>query len=241
MQIHLSIKIALPEDYEDFPDKEYTSVYLLDASYFFGETGSLDYLIERREGMAKIVQNRIQDEKIPPVILIGIGYTEEQRMELTTRDVVEFYEFFTDELIPQIESECRVGKSGKDRILYGYSASAHFSTFALMQDVYTGVETFNKFISISGVYESYRPAVKLEEKIFQELDQHAFSGKTLFIVVGASDPKQDLLRAHRAFTKKLRGREYVDLRLNSKEFSGKGHYDIPELAFEQGLIWAFDE
>ncbi len=115
--------------------------------------------------------------KIPPCILIGIGYTEEQRMKFTIEDVTNSHEFFTDELIPEIEAKYRVSKSGKDKVLFGYSGSAHFSTYALLYDVYTGAETFNKFISISGIYDSSLETYKLEEKIFRELAANAFSGR----------------------------------------------------------------
>ena len=239
---HLSIKISLPQEYEDYPNKEYTSIYLLDANYFFDESpGTLDDFLERGTGMTNIVQTLTDNGDIPPSILIGIGYSEEQRNTFTMNQTANFYAFFINELIPEIESRCRVSKSGTDRILFGYSGSAHFSTFALMQDTYTGVETFNKFISISGVYDSYQKAVQLEETIFQELDATAFSGKTLFIAIGADDPKTQLLNAHRAFTEKLIGRDYADFNLYSTEFEGKGHYDIPEFAFSEGLIWAFSD
>ncbi|MCP4421850.1 MAG: alpha/beta fold hydrolase [Chloroflexi bacterium] len=238
----LLIRIALPNEYENYPDKEYNTIYLLDANYFFDESpGILDYLLERGEGMTKIVQTLTENGAIPPSILIGIGYTEEQRNIFTTNQAENFYSFFTDELIPEIESKCRVSKSGQDRTLFGYSGSAHFSTFALMQDVYTGVETFSKFISISGVYDSYQKAVQLEETIFQELDAPAFSGKTLFIAVGADDPKTALLTAHREFTEILVGRDYANFNLYSTELAGKGHYDIHEFAFSEGLTWVFFE
>ncbi len=242
LQDSVYIEIALPEEYDEFLNKEYTSIYLLDANYFFDEApGTLDEYLVRGEGMTKIVQSLTEKGKIPPSILIGIDYTEEQRMKFTIEDVVNFYAFFTDELIPEIESKFRVGKSGKDRVLFGYSGSAHFSTYALLHDVYTGAETFTKFISISGVYDSSLETYKLEEKIFRELETNAFAGRSLFIAIGEDDPKVELLNAHRAFTEKLTSRGYTDFKLTSTEFSEKGHYDIPEFAFSEGLIWLFSE
>ena len=191
--------------------------------------------------MSNIVQTLTKSGDIPPAVLIGIGYTEEQRTDLTINGVPSFYEFFTEELIPQIEEKCNVSASSKDRVLFGYSASAHFSTYVLMNDIYTGVETFNKFISISGVYDSFKKATKLEEKIFQELGENAFSGKSLFIAVGEEDANAALLKSHRSFTEKLVGRSYPDFRLKSLEYAGKGHYDIPEFAFSEGLTWIFSE
>ncbi len=242
VQDNISIEIALPDAYAAFPDKEYTSIYLLDADYFFDDAaGTLDYLLERGEGMTKIVQTLTEQEKIPPSVLIGIRYSEIQRTQLTMYEAENFYAFFTDELIPEIEAKCNVSKSGKDRVLFGYSSSAHFSTYALMYDVYTGVETFNKFISISGVYGSTLEPYKLEEKIFQELGADAFSGRSLFIAVGASDANTELLKNHKVFAEKLTGRGYAEFHLSSRVFPGRGHYDVPEYAFSKGLIWVFSE
>lgn len=242
LQDTISIEIALPEEYAEFPNKEFASIYLLDANYFFDEApGTLDEYLERGDGMTNIVQSLTANGKIPPSILVGIGYTEEQRMKFAFDDVANFHEFFSDELIPEIESKFRVSKTGKDRILFGYSGSAHFSTYALLYEVYKSVEIFNKFISISGVYDRSLDAYKLEEKIYQELDVNTFSGKSMYIAIGANDPKIDLLNAHRSFTEKLTSRGYADFKLVSIEFSGKGHYDIPEYAFSEGLIWLFSE
>jgi enterochelin esterase-like enzyme len=242
LQDSISVEIALPEGYDDCPNKEYTSIYLLDANYFFDEApGTLDDFLERGEGMTRIVQSLAQSGRIPPSVLIGIGYTEAQRSKYTIDDVASFYAFFADELIPGIESRYRVSRSGEDRVLFGYSGSAHFSTYALLFDVYTGAETFAKVISISGVYDSSLEAYRLEERIFQELDAHAFSGRSLFVAVGADDPKLELLNAHRSFVERLTSRGYTDFRLISTEFPGKGHYDIPEFAFSEGLISLFSE
>jgi len=239
----LTIQIALPAGYEESPDVEYDSIYLLDANYFFTATGTLDYLMTvRGAGMAQIVQDLIRDEKIPPSILIGIGYTEAQRSRFTMGSKVEaFYEFFTDELIPEIESRFRVSTSAQDRLLFGYSGSAQFSTYVLIHEASTETETFNKFISISGVYDRYQVLYRPAEAIFQGSDTDVFAGKSLFIAVGTDDPKTQLVNAHRAFTEELASREYADFRLYHTEFEGKGHYDLPEFAFAEAMIWMFGE
>lgn len=240
LQESLSIEVALPETYDELPQQEYSSIYLLDANYFFDDApGTLDEYLDRGEGMVNIVQSLTKTGNIPPCILIGIDYTEDQRMKFTVDEVSNFYRFFTDELIPAIESRYRVRRRGKDRVLFGYSGSAHFSTYALLYDVYTGAETFNKFISISGIYDRSLETYQLEERIFRELDSNAFSGRYLFVAVGADDPKVELYNAHREFTEKLTGRGYSGFNLTSIEFAGKGHYDIPEFAFSEGLIWLF--
>ena len=242
LQDTISVEIALPDGYDESPNKAYTSIYLLDANYFFDdEPGILDGYLIRGEGMTKIVRSLAANGKIPSSILIGIGYTEDQRSKFTLEDVTGFYKFFVDELIPEIESKYRVSKSGKDRVLFGYSGSAHFSTYAFLNDVYTGVETFNKVISVSGVYFDSLEVYNLEEKVFRKIGNGSFSRKSLFIAVGAEDPKVELLNAHRAFSKKLSDRGYAGFNLFCKELPGKGHYDIPEFAFSEGLTCLFAE
>jgi enterochelin esterase-like enzyme len=186
--------------------------------------------------MTKIVQDLTRGGKISPSILIGIGYSEEQRSRLTLDAPAAFYAYFRQELIPQIESKFRVGRSGRDRLLFGYSGSAHFSTYTLFADVCAGVETFNKIISISGVYSTELEAARIEEKLFTEQGACSFAGRSLFIAVGSDDPKDWLLDAHRMFTQRLANRGYTEFNLIITEFPGKGHYDIPEFGFREGLL-----
>ncbi len=233
----LEVKIALPESYNDLPQQKYSSIYLLDASYFFDDDpGTLDEYLVRGEGMTNIVHDLIKERKIPPSILIGIDYSEEQRMKYCLEEAPSFYRFFTEELIPVMESKFRVSKQAKDRVLFGYSGSGHFSTYALLNDVYAGAETFGRFISISGVYDPSLPACQLEETIFTEMGENAFKDRNLYMALGADDPKEELANAHREFAKKLTGRGYSRFNLKSVEFPGKGHYDIPEFGFREGLI-----
>lgn len=236
----LTIEIALPVGYENNIDKEYNTIYLLDANYFFDEfEGSLDFLLKRGEGMTNIVKRLTESGDIPPSILIGIGYTEQQRSLFTMNEVSNFYDFLSKELIPYIESRLRASKSINDRLLFGYSGSAHFSTYVLLQDANKKQQTFNKFISISGVYKERTKVYNLEEKLSSDNNQNVFAGKRLFMGIGDRDPKKELLNAHRIFTKKLVNRGYSNFRLFNTEFTGRGHYDIPEIGFEEGLKWMF--
>jgi enterochelin esterase-like enzyme len=240
LEAELTIEIALPNSQSARDEGNLNSIYLLDANYFFDDKeGTLDFLLERGPGMTHIVQSLMDEKKIPASVLIGIDYSENQRIQFTSLNVDDFYQFFTDELIPQIESRCPVNQSSFDRLLFGYSGSAHFSTYALLKDVILGVETFNKVISISGVYEPTSSAFQLEEALGESASTQGFGGKSMFIAIGSQDPKSELLNDHRIFAEKLVDRNYNNFRLLSKEFEGKGHYDIPEIAFEEALIWIY--
>ena len=238
----LSIEVILPQGYGENPNKMYNSMYVLDAHYFFdADEGTLDFLLERGEGMTNIVKKLTDSKDIPPTILIGIGYTERQRHSFTMGKVDAFHAFFREDLIPRIESEFRASKKPYDRLLFGYSASAHFSTYVLLNDARYKTDTFGKFISISGVYGTKTETYKLEEDLAKAEDTELLSGKSLFIGIGGLDAKLALLKAHREFVKKLVDRKYKGVNLRSTEFQNHGHYDVPEFAFEEGLKWIFRE
>ncbi|MBI9050853.1 MAG: hypothetical protein JEZ00_15640 [Anaerolineaceae bacterium] len=240
LQENITLKISLPDEYKETQVSTYTSIYLLDANYFFDDApGLLDDYLVRGPGMCNIVHQLTSEGKIPCSVLIGIGYTEEQRDQFTRTRPEQFLKFFKEELIPLVESKFSVGKSAMDRVLFGYSSSAHFSTFALMDNVYHGNQTFSKYISISGVYYEELEAYKLEEKINQQRASSSFSGKSLYMAIGSVDDKTRLVEHHSTFINKLQYRNYKNFNWVSEIYEGKGHYDIPEVAFAKGLTWLF--
>jgi enterochelin esterase-like enzyme len=240
LQDTLTIKIALPEGYDPTTDQRYTSIYIQDANYFFDDApGLLDEYLVRGEGMTKIVRSLEEEGKIPQAVLIGIGYSEEQRDRFTRENANQFYDFFKEDLIPLIESKYKVSLSGQDRVLFGYSSSGHFSTYVLFSDVSNNQMTFSKFISIAGVYYPELAVYSLEEKLFQEKGVINLFGRSLYLVIGSNDSKTRLLNEHRNFTNRLVGRGFANFNLIHEEFPEKGHYDIPEDAFKAGLIRLF--
>ena len=237
LQSSLNIKIAVPNLAIPL-----TSIYLLDANYFFDDSpGYLDDLLVRGPGMLSIVQVLTTEKKIPPSILIGIGYTEEQRDPYTRDHADLFYMFIKDELIPYIEDHYPVSKHGKDRVLFGYSSSGHFSMYALMDDVLNYQTTFGKFISIAGVYYPWLLAYQIEEKINEENQAFSFAGKKLYMAIGSNDEKERLRKHYHPFVKKLKERNYQNFHWINEIYDGYSHYDIPEIAFQNGLIWLFSE
>jgi enterochelin esterase-like enzyme len=242
----LTIEVALPDGYEDSSTEEYSSIYLLDANYFFDEQpGTLDFFLERGGGMTNMLRTLIESGDIPPSILIGIGYTEDQRMELAMNKPIQFYSFLKDELIPEVESRCKVSSSADDRVLVGYSASARLSTYALLRDILTERQTFMRVISISGLYDN--KVMALEEDVFQQFGADAFAGRHFYLAVGDQDSTIYLSRgsqplvlldAHRAFTAMLESRGYKG-KIKFEELPDKGHYNIPEFIFPVAINWVF--
>jgi enterochelin esterase-like enzyme len=239
LELDLTIKISLPKNYFATTEQNINSIYLLDAAYFFDESeGTLDYILERGAGMANNVHSLIEDEKIPPSVLIGMSYSEEIRMTLTVEKVDAFYKFLAEELIPQIEEKCQVIKTASSRTLFGYSASAHLSTYILMNDVAQQQNTFNNFISIAGVYRSDLPADQLTKELLAQDGAIDFGGRKVFMAIGEKDGPH-MFRDYRDFVAILDSAEIENLEFISKEYAGLGHYNIPEFGFFMGLTWVF--
>jgi enterochelin esterase-like enzyme len=233
----LNIKIAYPVQ-----QTALTCIYLLDANYFFDDSpGLLDEFLKRGPGMLHTVQTLMAQQAIPPSMLIGIGYTEEQRNPFTRDNADLFYNFFKQEFIPYIESHYPVSKIGSDRVIFGYSSSAHFSMYTLMDDVYRHQMNFGKFISIAGVYYPWLLAYQSEEKISQDRASFSFDGRKLYMAIGSEDEKDQLRKHFHPFVAKLQERHYEDFQWTNEIYDGYSHYYIPEDAFRNGLIWLFSD
>ena len=242
LRTSFQIKIALPLNYND--SLNFNSIYLLDANYFFTESGTLDYLIERKEGMSNITSELIKHNNIPSSVLIGIGYSEGVRMQVTLEKSAQFYSLVKDKLIPEVENRCKVSKSVNDRTLYGYSASAHFSTYSLMRDAYDGNHTFANYISISGVYTDslITPGGGLAnetlQKIIAEKGSDVFANMNFYMAVGSDD---GFYTDNIVFMNNIIDMNYQNFNFNNTIYEDYYHYDIPEIAYQQGMIWLFQD
>lgn len=235
----IAIKIALPVDYDN--SQNLPSIYLLDANYFFSESGTLDHLLDRRDGMTAITSRLMTNQDIPSSILIGIGYSENQRNKFMIDDVESFYGFLKNQLIQEVEARCKVSKSPRDRVLYGYSGSAHFTSYALVKDVNDGIHTFDNFISVAAAYfqiigsGSNKVYGQLDE-IFQNKGVDAFSNRSLYLAVGTDD---GLYNESLNFANTLQNQSYQHFNFKYEEYEGFTHSNIPELAYENGMKWIY--
>jgi predicted alpha/beta superfamily hydrolase len=137
------ISVALPRSYASHPEKYYPTIYLTDATVFFGM-------------VVDITRVTTLCGQFPETIVVGIGYPVDEPLDealqqwerlrgrdLTpavemppeasqndqTGDAAEFLSFIQTELIPTIEREYRADPA--NRVLAGYSLGGLFALYAL--------------------------------------------------------------------------------------------------------------
>ncbi len=137
------ISVALPRSYASHPEKYYPTIYLTDATVFFGM-------------VVDITRVMPLCGEFPETIVVGIGYPVDEPFDealqqwehLRTRDLTpfveietvfgpnaqtggaaEFLSFIQTDLIPTIEREYRADPAS--RVLAGYSLGGLFVLYAL--------------------------------------------------------------------------------------------------------------
>ncbi|MHA2251310.1 MAG: alpha/beta hydrolase [Candidatus Kariarchaeaceae archaeon] len=240
------ISIGLPSDYEENSATGYHAIYLLDAMYHFDESHELS--MATNGGVFEIVQRFTKEEKLPKSILIGIGYPPDlQHRERYVHNNARFFrDFFRTELIPYIESNYNVISDPTGRTLLGHSGGAHFAVFSIMADRRANETTFSQYVAVAGAYHSSNLSYKEEERLFNEIGIDGLKNISLYLTIGTEDEiilyipsEPSLLQAHRDFVAKLQSRGYTDLTLECTEHEGYRHYDVVEVAYEDGLEWIF--
>ena len=137
------ISVALPRSYASHPEQYYPTIYLTDATVFFGM-------------VVDITRTMPLCGQFPETIVVGIGYPVDEPLDealtqwgnLRARDLLpvvegsaeasqsdptggaaEFLSFIQTELIPTIEREYRADPAS--RVLAGYSFGGLFALYAL--------------------------------------------------------------------------------------------------------------
>jgi enterochelin esterase-like enzyme len=239
------ISIALPPAYDPSSAEQYHTVYLLDSQDLFDEDSSKAYT---NCSVLAVMDHLLKERKIPNTILVGISFEGTNRERYVLQKTQAFLNFFQEELIPYIENNYNVIPTSFSRTLLGWSATAQFTIYALLSDGYYDESTFTRFVGVSGAYDNSRIVYQLENNLYSKIGINALSNNVLYMTVGTSDKNvlpwgigQKLLDAHRNFAQKLEKRGYKGLILNSTEHEGYGHYDIPQIAMEDGLEWVFKQ
>ncbi|MTI29802.1 alpha/beta hydrolase [Xanthovirga aplysinae] len=228
------IDVQLPKEYYKNPNKNYTTVYLLDGNFFFPITAPLQHQYEST-GLLK------------PIILVSIGYKSFKTMDsLRVRDYLypksipsdeieaigggqKFKNFITNELIPQIDSEFRTKKD--DRVLAGHSFGGYFVLYALWNQLDTEKSDFKSFISASptlwynNFYLNQLPE-KLKEKN-KDLN--------LFLTVGGKENATWAVQPVIDFSKQIKILEIKNLQFKNRVYNHLDHMDLGLLSFTKGL------
>lgn len=226
---YYTIYVSLPGTYSD--DSVYPVIYLLDADWYFdGSHERID-----KGGVKGIVSRLTENGDMPEVILVGIGYPEEnQRGRDFLMAPVHFYRFLKDELIPFVDSEYNTNLEG--RTLVGHSDGGFFTMYALFRYNPSDV-IFTNFISISGDFS------KVDRYLFtEEISMVNRVGNvlpvTLYMAVGRQEEER-FISTNDEMTEKLESRHYTGFRFKSKKYYGLDHGTVVSPAVEDGLQWIF--
>lgn len=238
--------VSLPRDYESSTAR-YPVVYLLDPDYAFAIAHN-------------VVEHFVDRGNLDPLILVGIGYPGQSQDIPTyrrhrTRDYTPthtlrggygeafqrfsgegpaFLEFLDKRLLPFIDGRYR---TNGERALVGHSYGGLFVTFALL----TRPELFNRYLAVS-------PSYWYDDRVVYRMEEKAATMRTdlnarVFLTAGALEnpPHTRIALADdlESFAKKLAGRGYPSLELESRLFPDETHNSVFPSAFTRGIRWLF--
>ncbi len=228
-----SINVYLPENYDEA--KDYPILYLLDADKTFSITkGIVDFLI-----LDKVIQE---------VIIIGIGYKDDDdwwqkrsRDFLPTTDThtefgkewpmaggaEDFLKFITDELMSEIEEWYPV--DNKNRGIIGFSFGGFFALYILLKYP----KLFENYIIISpGLSWDNNYILKLEEGYnYNRKDLK----KNVYISLSSLESKELIIEPTNLFIERLESRNFPGLNLISEINEGETHFTGFSTSLAHGL------
>ncbi|SHG83563.1 Predicted hydrolase of the alpha/beta superfamily [Flagellimonas flava] len=164
--------VYLPPEYQLEPDRSFPVLYWLDAQFWF-------------------FPNSLQPVKVIdldqlPVILVGIeeGPSGRRAIDYTFPGIAAYNRFFTEEFIPEVESDYRI--LGEERTLQGVSASGLASLVMMLSDE-ADPPIFKNHLSFDPYIQS---ALNLENLLIERLNVNAPLNKSLIItsMVGGFTP-----------------------------------------------------
>jgi len=230
--ISYKLYIKLPVDYD--PKKQYDIIFLLDPEYSFGIAANItDHLVQRND--------------MPPVVLVGIGYSVDNYKLNRTRDYTptktskggyseeiishsgggeSFYTFIISELFPFIDSS--VGKA-KTKTLVGHSYGGLFASWMLLAKPFT----FDRLIIVS-------PSLWYDEQLMlkeAESNELTTIHSKAYFTTGSLEEKRmigDLVRLKEIFKSRNTSFEHKIV-ITSDE----NHDTIFPTGFSKGLRYTF--
>ncbi|MBA4852152.1 alpha/beta hydrolase [Emticicia sp. BO119] len=228
------IKVQLPDQYNEKPERKYPTVYIVDANFYFPM-------------LAEVVKQYTIAGLLPPVILVGIGYKSFTAMDsLRERDYLypasipsdemkavgggkNFNNFVVSQLIPHIDAGFRTDTS--NRSLMGHSFGGYFSLYALLNQAENNQTTFRNIASASpSLWYNNFYLSQLSEKL-----QNRKTGNPLNVymtVGGLEDPKWNINPAKKMADELSR----VDgLNMHYTVYNDLEHMDVAMITFSRAL------
>jgi predicted alpha/beta superfamily hydrolase len=239
------IFISLPENYSE--KKHYPVVYLTDANFNF-------------DIMSAIAHTQARFGLLPPVIIAGIGYKNDETMDkLRDRDFTyplapasdsfeisggadKFFHFTKDELIPYMDNHYSTDKN--KRILAGHSLGGYFTLYALQQYAQGNDNSFYGYVAASPSLEyshDYLP------KQFENtpVKPAGNSKPLLYLTLGGMEDAEAIADGEPArsdtlfqsLNHTLRAKYSPYMLSQSEVYAAFGHMDMPVPSFTKGLQW----
>ncbi|OVE78989.1 hypothetical protein BVY01_03910, partial [bacterium I07] len=231
------IYIALPQNYNS-SNKEYHTVYVLDAWVFFGH-------VVQTYRMLRL------SREVPNLLLVGIAFegtlsdffftrsrdytpTKVDAKDLgglarsipTSGGAENFLQFIKEELIPFIEVNYRVDKS--NRTLMGASLGGLFTTYVL----------FNQPELFQG-YFLESPYLEWDNEVIFNYEEQYFNNRTdlpvnLYLTVGGLETPE-MISSWAKLRDLLQKRKYSGLTFEAKIFEGETHMSVSPAAFSRAF------
>ena len=206
-----SLLISTPEGYDQETDR-YPVLYVLDGDENFVQA-------------VGIVRSLADSDRIPPMLVVGIGNTERTR-DLTPPTEVEnenrffpknggadaFLQFFGGELIPYVDTHYRTRPY---KVLVGHSAGGLFAIYALA----SSPTLFNAYIAIDPMLSwNNQAAVTKLETVFKDTKELASD-----LYITATDEGGPALGADYKLCGILNRRTPKEFRWTFKQMPGETH------------------
>jgi hypothetical protein len=232
------LHIALPDSFDDEPERRYPVLYLCD--------GYWDFPLVRA-----IYGNLRFDQAVPEMIIVGLGYAGDspnygrlRRWDLTPTPATyqgagfdgpsghakEFLATIESDVIPLVEREYR-GDSGY-RVLAGSSLGGLFTLFAM----FARPGLFVGYLAASPAAQWADDWLLGFEDEFHRSAQPL--GARLFVTAAEKDPAMILDGAKR-FDARMRARGYPGLAYQFRLVEGEGHAGTKAESYNRGIRFAF--
>lgn len=224
------LRIGLPADYQNSPDKEYPILVVLDGQWGF--------LL-----VSEIAGNLAQDAMMPEAITVGItwGGEGDDPGLLRTRDFIRphvpyipnsggaslFLSALTDELIPYVENLYRVGEK---RVLLGVSLGGLFTSYAMLEKP----GYFDGYIAIAGSY--FMDGAYFDERLALMYGTADLKNVRSFLSVGSLDTNQTFVEM---LNNSIEAAGLKGFKHKYKVFKDVGHAGVEPIAYTRGLQYIF--
>lgn len=154
-----NVDVMLPPGYADDPTRKYPILLMHDGQMLFDSTTTWNH---QEWGVDETIEKLIAEQKIPPIIVVGVWNTEKRFVEylpqqpamlfpdstintlrgFSKTDVQSdlYLRFLTTELLPFLETEYRIAPGKENHYIAGSSMGGLISLYAICQypDIFGG-------------------------------------------------------------------------------------------------------